>query len=258
MKKDRTATRKEMPFLDHLEELRWRIIKSLVPVLVFMTAGFPFTGKVLDLLTLPNNHLAHPAKLIFLKPTGMLMVRMEMSLAIGLMVSTPIILYQIWQFIAPGLLPKEKRWVLPGIFFTTLCFLVGAFFAYAVLIPVILPFLFGMGTDTIQATININDYIGFVIRLMLMSGLIFELPVLSFALSRIGILNPRFLRKYRRHAIVLIFIFAAIVTPPEPVSQCLLAIPLVFLYEISILVSRFAYRKRNRHQSDSETVAGSK
>ncbi len=233
-----------MPFLDHLEELRWRILKSLGSVALFTFVSFPFTGKVLKLLTLPNDRLREPAKLIFLKPTGMLMVRMQIALVSGIIVSLPVIFYQIWKFISPGLLPKEKKFFLPSLLVTTFCFLVGLCFAYFILIPTVLPFLFSMGTETIEATININEYMSFVLRLILVSGLIFELPILSFVFSRTGILKPTFMRKYRKYAIVLIFIFGAIVTPPDPLSQLLMAFPLIFLYEISIWIAVLGYKKK--------------
>ena len=244
--------RKEMPFLDHLEELRWRILKSLGSVFFFMFIAFPFSGHLLNLLTLPNNHLKEPAKLIFLKPTGMLMVRMEIAIAVGILLSLPLIVYQFWMFVSPGLFHKERRFILPTIFVTTLCFLVGAVFAYMILIPMVLPFLFNMGTESIDANINITEYMRFVLQLILVAGLIFELPILSFFLTRIGLLTPAFLKKYRRYSIVIIFIFAAIVTPPDPISQLLMAFPLLILYEISIWVSHIGYRTRNKKNKDSK------
>ncbi len=238
------SNRQEMPFLDHLEELRWRILKSLGSVLLFTIVAFPLTGFLLDFLTRPNNRLEEPAKLIFLKPTGMLMVRMEIALVVGIIVSLPVLFYQFWQFVTPGLLPKEKKYFVPALIFTTVCFLAGATFAYMVLIPTVLPFLFSMGTEAIEPNINITEYMSFVLRLILVAGLIFELPVLSFFLSRAGIVTPKFLKKYRRYGIVLAFIFSAIVTPPDPMSQVLMAFPLLFLYQISIWISILGYRKK--------------
>jgi len=237
---------KEMPFLEHLEELRRRILIGLLSTVIFTLGSFPFTGTLLNFLTLPNDGLENPAKLIFLKPAGMLVVRMEIALAAGIIISLPVLLFQLWMFVSPGLLPKEKEFFLPTILFTTFCFLFGAFFAYKILIPVVLPFLFSMGTESIKATINITEYIGFVLRLIILSGLIFELPVLSFFLARIGVLTPDFMRKYRKYGIVLVFIFAAVITPPDPMSQLLIAFPLLILYEISIIVARFAQKKRDK------------
>ncbi len=251
--KVKKANQKEMPFLDHLEELRWRILKSLGSIFLFTFIAFPFTGYLLDFLTLPNSQLKAPAKLIFLKPTGMLMVRLEIAIAAGILISLPVIFYQLWMFVSPGLLHRERRFVLPAIFLTTFCFLTGAAFAYIILVPMVLPFLFKMGTKSIDANINITEYMSFVLRLILVAGLIFELPILSFFLSRIGILSPAFLKKYRPYSVVLIFIFSAIITPPDPVSQLLMAFPLLMLYEISIWVSHIGYLVKVRKEKNQNT-----
>jgi sec-independent protein translocase protein TatC len=249
--KNKKIDPKEMPFLDHLEELRKRILISLGVTLVFMIAFMPLSGFFLEILTLPNDHLKEPAQLIYLKPAGIMMVRMEIGLVAGLLAALPVIFYQLWKFIAPGLMPRERRMVMPAVAITTVCFLIGSAFCYFIVIPTILPFLYSMGTETIKPQINISEYIGFLLRMILVSGLIFELPVLSYFLSRLGILKPEFMKKYRRYAIVVIFIFAAIVTPPDPVSQVLMAIPLTVLYEISIWVSVIAVRKRMRAESET-------
>jgi len=243
-KKKRKAKKKEMPFLEHLEELRWRLWKCISAVIVFIFIAFPFTGKILEILTYPNTRLKNPATFVFLKPTGMLMLRMEIAIIAGIIAALPIILYQLWQFFAPGLYPKERKFIGPVIFITIFCFFLGVGFAYAVLIPVILPFLFSLGTPSIRPMININDYAQFVLRLILLTGLVFELPMVSFFLTRLGLLNPNFLRKARKYSILLIFIFAAIVTPPDPVSQIVLALPLLLLYEVSIWVSQMVYKKK--------------
>lgn len=242
--KKRKAKHKEMSFLDHLEELRWRLWKCLGAAIVFIFAAFPFTGKILELLTYPNTRLKNPATFIFLKPTGMLMLRMEIAMIVGLIAASPVILYQLWQFIAPGLYPKERKFIAPIILITIICFLLGAGFAYAVLIPIVLPFLFSLSTASIQPMININDYAQFVLRLILLTGLVFELPMVSFLLTRLGLLTPKFLRKAWKYSILFIFIFAAIVTPPDPVSQIILALPLVLLYEVSIWVSQITIKKK--------------
>ncbi|MBN2102551.1 twin-arginine translocase subunit TatC [bacterium] len=243
---------KEMPFLDHLEELRWRILKCLGSVLLFTLIIFPFSEKLLNFLTAPNDCLKNPAEIIFLKPTGALIVRLEASLVAGLIASSVVIFYQMWQFIAPGLLPNEKKYFFPGLISTLLCFSAGIAFSYWGLIPIVLPILYGMGTDTITAKINLNDYIGFVLRLMIVSGIIFELPIISFLLTRIGLLTPAFLKKYRRYGIVIIFIFAAIITPPDPASQIAMALPLIVLYEVSIFVSKIAMKKRKAAEAEAE------
>ena len=244
-----------MPFLEHLEELRQRILKSLAALIVFSCASFAATDWILNFLTYPNSHLAKPAKLIFLKPTAMLMLRMEIALAAGLIASLPVILYQLWQFISPGLLPTERKYMTPVILMTCFCFLVGGSFAYFVMIPVVLPFLFSLGTQAIEANINISDYMSFVLRLILATGLVFELPMVAFFLARFGLITPAFLRKFRKYSYVVIFIVAAIITPtPDPVNQTILAIPLMLLYEISIWVTAIAYKKRQEADSESQKV----
>jgi sec-independent protein translocase protein TatC len=241
------ADKKEMPFLDHLEELRWRILKCLAALIILTAASFPLTTWMLTVLTHPNAHLPHPAKLIFLKPAAMMMVRMELSIGMGLIGSLPVILYQIWAFVAPGLLPRERRPILPVLLITIVCFAFGSCFAYLVLIPVMLRFLFSIGTQFIEAAININDYISFVMRLIVICGLIFEMPVLAFFLARIGLITSSWLVRFWRYAIVLILILAAVVTPtPDPVNMLILAVPLVLLYWISIWVAAVAQKKRNR------------
>lgn len=245
-KKEKKTEKTEMTFLEHLEELRWRLIKSILAVAVGMFVAFPFSSQLVEILTWPNNHLANPPKLIFLKPAGMLMVRFGVAIAAGIILAFPVVFYQIWRFVSPGLLPKEKKLVLPVLAFSTLSFVSGVLFAYFIMIPFILPFLYGLTTQNIEPTINISEYIGFVLRIILVSGLVFELPLVSFFLTQVGILRPRFLRKYRRYAIVIIFILAALLTPPDPGSQLLLAGPLLVLYELSILVSAVVYRRKNK------------
>lgn len=251
-----SADSRDMPFLDHLEELRWRILRSIISVAVVTLVAFPFSGIFLNFLTRPNDSLKDPAKLIFLKPTGMILVRMELAFAVGILVSLPIIFYQFWQFVSPGLLPRERKYFMPALFYTTSCFLIGAAFCYFIMIPVVLPFLYSMGTESIQATININEYISFMMRLILVSGIVFEMPILAFFLARVGILNPAYLRKYRRYGIVVIFLLAAVITPPDPASQIIMATPLVALYEVSIWVAHLGYRKKKEKDAAWEKEYG--
>lgn len=248
---------KEMAFLDHLEELRWRILKCLGAIMVGFIIAMFFSGKLLNILTRPNDILNKPAELIFLKPTGMLMVRMEIAFVAGLIGTSWFIFIQFWKFVAPGLLSKEKKYFLPSLLLTALWFLLGICFSYFIIIPQVLPFLYQMGTESIRATINITEYISFTLRLILVAGLIFELPTLSFFLSRLGLISPAFLRKYRRYSIVLVFIVSAIITPPDPASQILMALPLLLLYEISIGFSKFGYSRKQASDEVWEKKYGS-
>jgi sec-independent protein translocase protein TatC len=245
----------EMSFFDHLEELRWRIVKALIGVVIGMIACWIVIDPLMqDLLLQPvlriNESLEpgqRPINLQNLKPFGQVFLYMQVAIIGGVILSIPNLLYQLWAFIAPGLMPHERRHIKAIVVFSSLCFLAGIAFAYFVILPSALTFFAGFGTAEIENNIAINEYMNFIISVMLASGVVFELPMVSWFLSKLGILTPAFMRKYRRHAIVIIFILAALLTPgTDPVSQVLLAGPLIVLYEISIGVSAWANRKRER------------
>jgi sec-independent protein translocase protein TatC len=243
----------EMSFFEHLEELRWRLIFAMIGIAIGMAICWIFIDWIMEQVLLkpvvainaglPPGHA--PFHLQNLKPFGQLFLYMQVAIIAGALLSLPNILYQIWAFISPGLLPRERKYVKSIVFFSTFCFLAGVAFAYFVMIPAALNFFATFGTAVIENNIAINEYMNFIISLMLSAGVVFELPMVSWFLSRLGILTPKFMRRYRRHAIVVIFILAAVLTPgTDPVSQVLLAVPLMGLYEISILVSAWASRKR--------------
>jgi len=239
---------KEMPFLDHLEELRWRLIKSIVTVIICAIGVYFFSEQVLGFLIAPYNDAAPHVdsgavqKLIFLSPTGGFMIRIKISIFSAILLGLPVIFYQMWQFVVPGLLGKEKKLVPVVAFFSTLCFLTGALFCYFVVLRYGLRFLLSFETKDLVATISINEYLGFVTMLILVFGVIFELPILALFLTKIGLLTPAFMRHYRRHGIVGMVILSAVVTPPDVFTQLLLAGPLILLYEISILISAAVHR----------------
>ena len=244
--KDTVKDDDEMSFLDHLEELRWRIIKALIGIVIGAVICGIFVDWILNkFLLAPALHTNPPLQLINLKPYGQLVLYMEVILVGGIIVSIPNIFYQLWKFIEPGLMQTEKRYISSIVFFSSLCFLGGIVFAYFVMLPTALKFFAAFGTTAISNNIAINEYFSFVISVLLTAGVVFELPMVSFFLSRVGILTPKFMRKYRRHAIVIILLLAGILTPgPDVTSQLLLGIPLFVLYEISILISAFAQKKR--------------
>jgi sec-independent protein translocase protein TatC len=233
----------EMTFLEHLEELRWRIIYSLIGIAVGTGLAWAFIDFLIDgILLLPARNAG--IHLQNLKPFGQLILYFEVAIIAGAVISVPNIFYQMWKFFAPALKENEKKYVTLVVSFTTLCFLVGIVFAYYVMLPLTLKFAAQFGTQEIENNFAINEYFSIIISVMIGTGVVFELPMLSFLLSRLGIITPKFLSKYRRHAIVVIMILAAVLTPgTDPVAQVLLAIPLVLLYEISILVSKFSQRK---------------
>lgn len=246
----------EMPFLDHLEELRWRLIKCIVSIFIGAIIVYFFASEVMQLLVRPHNLIAKSSKLIFLEPTGGFMVHLEIALFGGIIISLPVIFFQLWKFIAPGLYERERSWVIIIIFVSTLSFLIGASFAYLVMIPIGLKFLLGFQSELLTANLTIQKYLSFVLTLVFVSGMIFELPLVSFFLTKIGLLNPRFLREKRRYGIVVILILAALLTPPDLMTQVLLAVPLVLLYEISILVSYFTSRGTKPEDDDSDEPDG--
>lgn len=235
---------KEMPFLDHLEELRWRLIKSILTVVVLSIGAYAFSSVILDLLTRPYNeaiaYLGKPEtqKLIFLAPTGGFMIRIKLAVFAGFLLSLPVIFYQLWLFVTPGLLDKEKKYVPWIVVSSTVCFLSGAVFCYYVVLRFGLRFLLSFETTDMVATISVNEYLQFITMLIFVFGLVFEMPVLSFFLTKIGLVTPPFLRHYRRHGIVVMVILSAVITPPDIFTQLLLAGPLIVLYELSILVSK--------------------
>ena len=234
-----------MPFLDHLEELRWRLVKSLGSILLGAAITFFFIDALIDLLIRPTHNLSTPMDLQVLKVQGMFMIKWGIALIGGVVLAIPVLTFQLWKFIAPGLYLNEKKYAAPLIIFTYLSFLIGLIFAYTVMIPFSLEFFTSVGMTGIDNNFSINYYFNFITWLMIGSGFIFELPVLVFILSVIGLLTPAFMSHYRRHSAVVILVLSAFITPPDPVSLVLMCIPLLGLYELSIGVSWLVNRKKS-------------
>jgi len=235
-----------MTFLDHLEELRWRLIKSIIGIVAVGIVGYIFSDQLIEFLIYPTRDLRSPFDLQILKVPDMLMVKIKIGLFSGLIGALPVIAYQMWKFIAPGLLPHEKQYVPTTVIVITLCFLIGGAFGYLAILPVALDFLTGLGLTDIQNNFALDAYVSFVTRIIFVTGLIFELPVLSFFLTKIGIVTPAVLRHVRKYAVVLTFVLAAFLTPPDPASMMLMGIPILLLYEISIMVSYMGLSKETR------------
>lgn len=228
---------KEMTFLDHLEELRWSIVKAIIALLVATAAcGYYAEFIVQDILLKPLTDVGLKSQV--LSPYGIILLYMETVLICGLIISMPSTLFFVWKFVAPGLLRKERLYISKIVFYTSLCFFSGVAFAYFILLPTALTFFSAFGTDVIDLNIALDRYVSFVLMMLLGAGLVFELPMVAYFLSKMGLLTPAFMRHYRKHAIVGILILAAIITPtPDIVTQILLAAPLMFLYEMSIFIS---------------------
>lgn len=239
---------KVMPFLDHLEELRKRLIYSILSVVLLSMIAYFFSEHIMNFLLQPY---PKDEKLIFLAPTEGFIVHIKVAVFAGIIFSLPVIFYQLWHFVAPGLYKKERKYVPLIVFYSSFFFLVGASFCYFVIIRYGLNFLLSFGSDKLEPTIQIKEYLKFVTLLIMVFGIIFELPLLSFFLTKMGILTPEFMRSKRRYGIVLIFIFAAILTPPDVVTQLFLAGPLILLYEISIWVSKFSMQKNHENENAS-------
>jgi sec-independent protein translocase protein TatC len=272
---------KEMSFLEHLEELRWHIIRSILAILVFMIVAFIFKGFIFDNVILaPKNpsfftnrmlcrlgdylHTtalcinSKPLNLISITMSGQLTTHIIVAMVTGLILSVPFILWEFWQFFRPALKPTEARYASGAVFATSLLFFIGVLFGYFMLAPLSIHFLstYEISPDVVNQ-INVRSYIGTITSICLATGVVFELPIFAFFLTKIGVITPKFMRKYRKHAIVIIFIVAAIITPPDVFSQTLVAIPLLLLYEVSIFVSAAVMRgKEKEHDefmSDSAT-----
>ena len=235
-----------MPFLDHLEELRWRLLKSLISVLIGAVITFYFIDQIIEFLIKPTQDLTNPMDLQVLKVQGMFMIKWGIALIGGFVLAIPVLTYQLWKFVAPALYMNERKYLGPLIIFTYLSFLIGMVFSYTVIIPFSLEFFTSVGVDQIENNFSINYYFNFVTWLMIGSGLIFELPVLVFILSIIGLLTPSFMVHYRRHSFIFVLILSAFITPPDPISLILMSIPLWLLYEISIGVCWLVNRKRDK------------
>jgi sec-independent protein translocase protein TatC len=257
-----TGEEKEMSFLDHLEELRWHIIRSLISIMIFAIAAFlaknfVFHGIILapsrpdfwtyrmlcKLSDLMHTSVLCVEELPFIiqsrQMTGQFTMHLTSSFVIGLILAFPYAFWEMWRFISPGLYSKEKQIARGSVFFVTLLFSIGILFGYYVISPISINFLSNYQLDpTISNEFDIISYVSTLTMLVLASGLMFQLPIVIYFFTKAGIVTPAFLRTYRKHAIVVILVVSAVITPPDVVSQILIALPLVLLYEISILISK--------------------
>jgi len=229
-----------MSFLDHLEELRSTIIQSLLVFLLLSTTCWFFSSKILDLLIgdLPVESL------YFYSPIEAFMVRLKVSFILGLMLAFPFILFRIWAFVSPGLFLNERKRIIPFMLSSSILFYAGVLFCYFILIPIVLQFLLKFGTPHLSPLLSVSSSFSFVARLCFTFGVVFQLPIVVLVLSLLGIVTPRFLLRQWRYAIVAIFAAAAILTPPDVVSQLLMAGPILVLYLGSVLIALIVVRRR--------------
>jgi sec-independent protein translocase protein TatC len=237
----------EMPFLDHLEELRWRLIWSLLAVMVCAVAGWFLVTRldVLGLLVEPIKPFLHGTRLKYLSPTEPFFITLKLAVSVGLVLASPIVIYQVWAFLAPALLPSERRVIVPALYMGLVLFALGVLMAYELVLPMTLAFTMGFQTESLEQSIVIGEYLGFVTRLLLAFGGVFELPVVVLILSAMGLVTPEFLSSKRRHAMVIITVLAALLTPGDVITLTLMMmVPLFLLYEFSIVLSRLVTRRR--------------
>ncbi|MBF0284308.1 MAG: twin-arginine translocase subunit TatC [Magnetococcales bacterium] len=240
------------PLLEHLVELRDRLLKAALAVLVGFLFCYAFAESIYGFLAWPLNSAAgSDVKMIFTALHEVFFTYVKVSFYAGLFLALPVVLVQMWLFIAPGLYQHEKKSLVPFIVMTPLLFFIGGAFAYLVVFPVAFHFFLSFSTSAIEAMPKVNEYLDLVVGLMFAFGLSFEVPVALLLLVRAGAVDVAWLREKRRYAIVAAFIIAGVLTPPDPLSQFALAIPLIGLYEISILLGRFMERQRRDAQQEN-------
>lgn len=279
LKKGMKDGEKEMSFLEHLEELRWHIIRSILAIVIFMIIAFIFKGFIFgevilgprkpdfitnrllcefgaylsDLFSRPLDLCINTGdwQLINIKMSGQITTHITAAIVAGLILAFPVILWEFWQFFKPALKDSEARYARGAVFAASMLFFIGVLFGYFVLAPLSIHFLSNYQVDpSVANQINVRSYIGTLTSVCLATGLVFELPIITFFLTKIGVVTPVFMRKYRKHSIVVIFIMSAIITPPDIFSQTLVAIPLLILYEVSILISARVVKKKEKDYKD--------
>ncbi|MCY3679489.1 MAG: twin-arginine translocase subunit TatC [Gemmatimonadetes bacterium] len=259
LSRGRRNPKAEMPFLDHLEELRWRILWSLAAIVAGFAIGLALM-TIFDVWEI----LLEPGRAVFggewmpqvLAPTDPFFILLKVSLTIGLILASPTIIYQTWAFLAPALEKHEKRAIIPALYMGMVLFVAGVVLAYFVL-PISLRFLTGLLTGLLEHNWTFGLYMGFVVKLLLAFGILFELPVVVLVLSILGLVTPAFLRSKRRHAIVIIATLAALLSPGDViVVTVIMMVPIYLLFELSILMSVVIWRRREQRQREAEGETG--
>ena len=243
----------EAPFVSHLVELRDRLVRALIAVVVAFVALalWPGPAGLYDLLAEPMvAHLPQGTKLIATNVISPILVPLKITLMAAFLIALPVVLYQVWAFVAPGLYSHEKKLVLPLVISSTLLFITGVAFCYFLVIPGMSKFIQAFAPSAITAAPDIEQYFGFVLTLFLVFGIAFEVPVAVIVLARIGVVSIAQLRKFRGYFIVASFIIAAVVTPPDVISQLALAVPMCILYEIGIVAAQLFIKHTRAPDSD--------
>lgn len=241
----------EMPLLEHLEELRWRLIKSLVSIILFAVIGFIFSNQIIEILKLPLDNTEPRLELLNTTILGVFLAKMRVAIMVGIVFSLPVLIYQLWKFIAPGLIENERVFIPTLVIVTIISFVIGGMFSYFVMIPWSLKFfsILNHGLPDLVNYVTIADYLSYMTLLLTFTGVAFELPIVVFILAKLGIVTPAILRKIRRFAYLIILIISAIFTPADPFTMLGIAGPVILLYEISVFV---AYLVRQKKEAEEE------
>jgi sec-independent protein translocase protein TatC len=248
----------KLPFTTHLEELRRRLIICFCAVGIGFVICYFFSKKLFEILMQPLLAAMPPEeKLVYTGLPEAFFTYLKVAFLAGLLLAVPVIIYQLWVFIAPGLYDREKRMVLPIVFLSSLFFLGGAFFGYFIVFPFGFKFFMGFASDYVRPLPAMKEYLGFSSKLLFAFGVVFELPLFVTFLAKLGIVDVQFLKSKRKYAILLFFVFASILTPPDVITQILMAGPLILLYEVGILGARvFGKKRAKRDVEEPQESAG--
>jgi sec-independent protein translocase protein TatC len=243
-----------MPFLDHLEELRWRIVKSLAAIMIGLVASFSlvynFKNEVMRTLIAPILPMLTDGKLVYTHPMGPFTVLMQVSGVLGIVLASPVVAYQVWCFLSPALAPRERKVIMPVMGFAALLFLVGIALAVYVFVPVTVDMMMKLEFESLKSMITVEEYFGFMFFICLAFGAVFEMPVVILILTALGLVTPQALGKGRRIAAIVSLVASMIVSPGDQVvGTLMLWVPVYGLYEFSIVVSWFVYRARKKREA---------
>ena len=244
----------KIPFTSHLEELRKRLITVAIAIGIGFVAAFGFKEHLFKILVRPLvNVMKEGETLIYTGLPEAFFTYLKVAFLTGLMVASPIILYQFWMFVAPGLYKNERRMMVPVVVLSSFFFVGGALFGYFVVFPFGFKFFMGFATETIRPLPSMKEYFGFSAKLLLAFGLVFELPLVLTFMAKLGIVSVEFLKKNRKYAILLFFTGAAILTPPDVITQVLMALPLMALYEVSIIGAKVFGKQKPKETETKES-----
>jgi len=235
----------KVPFTAHLEELRQRLIVCFVAIGIGFVLAYGFKEKLFQILTRPLISVMQAGdNMIFTGLPEAFFTYLKVAFLTGIMLAAPVIIYQFWMFVAPGLYHKEKRLLVPIVLLSSVFFIGGALFGYFIVFPFGFKFFLGFATNSIRPLPSMKEYLAFAAKLLLAFGLVFELPLVVTFLAKLGLVSVDFLKQNRKYALLLFFVFAAILTPPDVVTQIMMALPLMLLYEISIIGARIFGKKQ--------------